>query len=566
MTRHRQAQWHTRADPCPGADRRRRAGRPRDRHRARPPRRSVDADRAPPLDVDLPAGHRRQHALDGDLPGLGPRRGGPKRRLERHPADGDRRAASTIPHLPRARSGSRTRPRARPSARRPPRSARRTISSRCSSSTTGRSAATRRFSTELVEFEQDADGVRATIRDRSTGELIDVLCDFLVGADGHRSPVRSTLGIPMEGPDDLGQYFSILFRADLSEVLGERRYGLYTLAGDGPPTVLVPSGTDDRFVFAIPLPPGMDEAAVAARFPLDRCEALDSRRLAAGPISTSRSWRRARSRSRPRSPSRWSDGRAFLVGDAAHRMTPRGGRGMNTAIADAFDLSWKLAWVQRGIADPSLLDTYEAERGPIGRRNVAMSMVPGGGGSDDGLAEDLGWVAGSSELAFPPDGRPGSRARRTRGSRVDGRRRSTLDLFGRGLVLLTAGSGEAWQTAARGVTEASVGIAVARPELRSADRPGSLVRRGLRPRARRSRPRPAGRRRRMASAVHAGRSRRGPLGRGRHHRRPPLGGGFQRPPRHDWKGGCVMQQFDYPAVCRDVECTRLPGLGLEPAG
>ena len=49
---------------------------------------------------------------------------------------------------------------------------------------------------------------------------------------------------------------------------------------------------------------------------------------------------------------------------------------MNTAIADAFDLSWKLAWVQRGIAEPSLLDTYEAERGPIGRRNVAMSMVP----------------------------------------------------------------------------------------------------------------------------------------------------------------------------------------------
>ena len=75
------------------------------------------------------------------------------------------------------------------------------------------------------------------------------LADYLVGADGHRSRVRSTLGIAMEGPDDLGQYFSILFRADLSEVLGERRYGLYTLAGDGPPRVLVPSGVDDRFVF-----------------------------------------------------------------------------------------------------------------------------------------------------------------------------------------------------------------------------------------------------------------------------------------------------------------------------
>ena len=79
----------------------------------------------------------------------------------------------------------------------------------------------------------------------------------------------------MEGPDDLGQYLSILFRADLSDVLGDRRYGLYMLGGDGgPPTVLVPSGADGRFVFAIPLPPGMDAAAMAAAFPPERCVAM----------------------------------------------------------------------------------------------------------------------------------------------------------------------------------------------------------------------------------------------------------------------------------------------------
>jgi len=86
-----------------------------------------------------------------------------------------------------------------------------------------------------------------------------------------------------------------------------------------------------------------------------------------------------------------------------------------------------------------------------------MSMVPGGGGSDDGLSEDLGWVLGSSSLAFPPDGRPGTRAPHA-WVRVDGRRRSTLDLFGRGLVLLTAGSGEAWQSAARSISGASAGV------------------------------------------------------------------------------------------------------------
>src|SRR6185436_16615648 len=145
---------------------------------------------------------------------------------------------------------------------------------------------------------------------------------------------------------------------------------------------------------------------------------------------------------------------------AAHRMTPRGGRGMNTAIADAFDLSWKLAWVVRGLADPALLDTYEIERGPIGRRNVAMSMAAAGGGSDDGLTEDLGSVVASPAIAtdttvdaaglvFPPDGRPGSRAPHAWLS-IGGRRLSTLDLFGRGLTVVAAGAAE-WRCAADAV-------------------------------------------------------------------------------------------------------------------
>jgi putative polyketide hydroxylase len=318
------------------------------------------------------------------------------------------------------------------------------------------------FSTELVSFEQDGDGICATVRDRQTGETRDICADYLVGADGHASAVRSALGIAMQGPPDLGQFFSMLFRADLSDVLGDRVYGLYMLEGDGPPRVLVPSGTDDRFVHAIPLPPGIDAATVAAMFPPERCVALireatgrpdlDVELLATSAFAFS-----------AQVAERWQDGRVFLVGDAAHRMTPRGGRGMNTAIADAFDLSWKLAYAVRGIAGPGLLDTYEAERRPVGERNLAMSMHQGGGGSDDGLAEDLGSVVASAAvagdeaaagdggaIAFPPDGRPGSRAPHA-WLEIGGQRVSTLDLFGRGLVLLTAGGGQAWRDAAESV-------------------------------------------------------------------------------------------------------------------
>ncbi|HET9458219.1 MAG TPA: FAD-dependent monooxygenase [Candidatus Limnocylindrales bacterium] len=323
-----------------------------------------------------------------------------------------------------------------------------------------------RFSTELVAIDQEPDGIVATLRDRVDGGTSVVRSSWLVGADGHRSAVRAALGIPMVGPDDLGRFMSVLFRADLSDVLGEATYGLYVIEGEGPPTVLVPSGADDRFVLGMPLPPEMDDAAVAAAFPLERCVALI--RAATGrpdlPVEVLATSSFAFS---AQVAARMRDGRAFLVGDAAHRMTPRGGRGMNTAIADGFDLGWKLAWVERGLAGPALLDSYEAERAPIGRRNVELSMALGGGGTDDGLAEDLGVVVASSAIAadpgagpardpaaavFPPDGRPGSRA--PHAWLASGAERvSTLDLFGREFVLLAAGDGATWRDASSVVPE-----------------------------------------------------------------------------------------------------------------
>jgi len=325
-----------------------------------------------------------------------------------------------------------------------------------------------RFSTELEAIAQDASGVTATVIDRATGGRSTIRARYLVAADGHRSTVRDLLGIAMEGPDDLGQYLSILFRADLRPILGDTVYGLYMLPGpagpSGPPRVVVPSGADGRFVLGIPLPPHTPAEQVATAFPAERQVALV--REAAGrdelevELLASNAFAFA-----GQVAARWRDGRTFLVGDAAHRMTPRGGRGMNTAIADAFDLGWKLAWVIRGLGGDALLDSYETERGPIGRRNVAMSLVPGNAGSDDGVVEELGVVVRSATIveaegtASPPPGAafrpvaiPGSRAPHA-WLGIGDERISTLDLFGRELVVLTAGDGAAWRAAVSSVLE-----------------------------------------------------------------------------------------------------------------
>jgi 2-polyprenyl-6-methoxyphenol hydroxylase-like FAD-dependent oxidoreductase len=133
---------------------------------------------------------------------------------------------------------------------------------------------------------------------------------------------------------------------------------------------------------------------------------------------------------------RFRVGPVFLVGDTAHRVTPRGGTGMNAAIASAHNLAWKLAGVLRGWAAPSLLDTYDAERRPLVEHNVARSVDPGGTRRPPGdeLTVDLAGRIGHHWVEAPG------------GSRV-----STLDLIAPlGLTLLTGPDGTAWRGAAAG--------------------------------------------------------------------------------------------------------------------
>ncbi len=169
---------------------------------------------------------------------------------------------------------------------------------------------------------------------------------------------------------------------------------------------------------------------------------------------------------------RYHDGRIFIAGDSAHLMPPNGGFGGNTGIHDAHNLAWKLAMVIRGEAGPALLGTYETERRPVGRftvdqaytRYVTRTAAYLGAKDYPPYADDfeieLGYLYRSSAVISEdgsPEGRedprksfgrPGSRAPHV-WIEPEGRRISTLDLYGQGFVLIAAPEGGAWAEAAR---------------------------------------------------------------------------------------------------------------------
>ncbi len=158
---------------------------------------------------------------------------------------------------------------------------------------------------------------------------------------------------------------------------------------------------------------------------------------------------------------RFRAGRAFLVGDAAHRTTPVGGTGMNTAIHAAHNLGWKLGWVVRGLAGEALLDSYEPERRPIGTDNVVRSLRRGEV-AGDGLSWDLGVRYESAVIADRAGGpaQPGDRAPHAP-VRIGGRECSTHDVFdGAVTVLAGAAAGATARSAVAGLVRGGMPVRV----------------------------------------------------------------------------------------------------------
>jgi 2-polyprenyl-6-methoxyphenol hydroxylase-like FAD-dependent oxidoreductase len=217
---------------------------------------------------------------------------------------------------------------------------------------------------ELTAFTADADGVGCTLR-HPDGRTEEVNARYLVGCDGAGSTVRRGAGIPFKG----GTYPQTFALADLEiddQVTGD-------LATDTAYSFLGP----DSILFCFPLGqpatwrilamhPGLQGRREPARPSLEELQALADP-LTGGRLRLHDPVWLTYFRLQHRHAIRYRAGPVFLAGDAAHVHSPAGAQGMNTGIQDAWNLGWKLALVGGGVADEALLDSYDAERRPVGR-------------------------------------------------------------------------------------------------------------------------------------------------------------------------------------------------------
>ena len=229
-----------------------------------------------------------------------------------------------------------------------------------------------RFHTECTEFTQDGAGITAQIRDRGSGETSTIHAQYMIGTDGAGSPVRQKLGIGLTGIGLLGHLVNIQFQADLSELVRGREFSLCLIDRPGVRGIFASINNSDRWVFQACYDPTKGDKA--EDFTIDRCKELV--KMAIGlpelevKIMTALPWECA-----ARVVDTLQQERVFLAGDAAHQMPPWRGQGATSGIADVHNLTWKLATVLKGEAEPALLDTYDTERLPVGRLAVEGSAA-----------------------------------------------------------------------------------------------------------------------------------------------------------------------------------------------
>lgn len=364
-----------------------------------------------------------------------------------------------------------------------------------------------RFATEVTRLlrggEDGAIDVEIEVKDRRTGRIDTVHGPALVAADGSESLIRSEIGVELEGSKNLHHVVNCYFRADIESHLKGRHGVLLFVSNPEASGVLQPLNAAGRWLCQINVKP--EDWSLDA-FTQDRARAWV--RAAAGipglevDILSLGLWRLNAT-----VVQRMVQGRVLLCGDAAHQFPPTGGLGVNTGLQGMNNAMWKLALHVRGLANWSLVETYDTERRGVSQAivsqslqnsvNVARINAAAAAGSDNGLTADevvtasrrygnhLGVEFGAcyrsaaviSDGTTPPEvadsysdyiasATPGSRAPNVSLGSAHSRL-STHDLLAAGFSFLAGSNGGAWMEQAE-ACQAEAGVPLAAYRLGSA--------------------------------------------------------------------------------------------------
>jgi 3-(3-hydroxy-phenyl)propionate hydroxylase len=210
-----------------------------------------------------------------------------------------------------------------------------------------------KMSHRVTGFEQHSDHVAVQYQSPDGGGVIDA--SYLLACDGGRSETRKAIGAAVDGTTFEEKYMLVDVAVDL-DVDNPRDYPyLAYFAHPREWMILVRQPEFWRFLY--PRHPDTPE--------LDGEQLADKAREYIGDVTDMTVVGSYEYSVHVRTADRWRDRRVFLMGDAAHLITPMWALGLNTGVLDTSNLPWRLAWVERGWASPSLLDGYESEQAPL---------------------------------------------------------------------------------------------------------------------------------------------------------------------------------------------------------
>ncbi|SMR44865.1 unnamed protein product [Zymoseptoria tritici ST99CH_3D1] len=229
-----------------------------------------------------------------------------------------------------------------------------------------------RFDSSFVEYQRDSPGgpITSTIKDDLTGQTYTIRSKYLIGCDGARSQIMRQLDIPLLKKPGQGLAINVLAKVDLSKYIRHRMGNLhYIFTPDlvHPPwgwmCVLRMVKAWNEWMFILLPEPGFEDLRVRPSHDeyMKRLREIVGDDSIPIEIKDVSKWY-----INEIVAERYSDGNIFCLGDAVHRHPPFNGLGSNTCVQDAYNLAWKLAYVEKELADPKLLDTFSVERQPIG--------------------------------------------------------------------------------------------------------------------------------------------------------------------------------------------------------